>query len=548
MSESDRRTRGREAFHRHEWAEACDLLSASDRETSLSPGGLELLATAAWLTGRDADSVDAWTRAHMSYLDRGDVEQAARCAFWFAFGLMSRGNRARASGWFGRARRLLEGQDHECVEHGFLLVPDGLGHLARGDAAEAEATFRRAAEIAERFEDPDLAALARLGRGEASVRLGRIDDGVVLLDEAMAAAEAGELSPIVVGTVYCAVIETCHDIFELRRAAEWTEALTRWCRAQPELVLFRGQCLVRRAEILQLRGEWPEALEEAREACERLTVPPGEPAAGLAYYRRAELHRLRGEQVGAEQAYGEAARWGRKPQPGLALLRLAQGDVEAASASIRRVVEEAEDPAARARILPAHVRIMLAADDETAARASAVELGELAEQLGAPFLRAAALHARGAVELAGADAASALDALRAASSLWEEIPAPYEAARTRVLIGLACRRLGDEDTARVEIEAARRVLERLRARPDLERLDELLSTAASPGGHDGHGLSPREIQVLRLVAEGHTNRAIAADLSISERTVERHVSNMFRKLGVSTRSAATAYAYEHDLV
>ncbi len=546
MSTSDARKRGRDAFRRQAWAEAHERLSAADRETSLAPADLERLATAAYLSGRDAESADAWARAHSALLSRGEVERAARCAFWLAFGLMMKGDRARAGGWLGRARRLLEGEDRDCVERGYLLLPSALGSLAEGDAPGAHATFSRAAETGDRFGDPDLAALGRLGRGQALIRLGEVEDGVALLDEAMAAVEADELSPVVVGTVYCAVIETCHEIFDLRRAGEWTEALTRWCDAQPQLVLYRGQCLARRAEILQLRGAWPDALDQARQACERLAGPPGEPAAGLAFYRRAELHRLRGEYAEAERAYREAAKWGGKPQPGLALLRLGQERVDAAAASIRRVVDEAEDRATRCRVLPAHVEIMLAAGDVPAARRSAEELGGIAAALDASLLGALADQARGAVQLAEGDATAALDALREASLAWEELQVPYEAARARLLIGLACRELGDEDTARLELEAARSTFRDLRARPDLARVEALLPPAAASG--DAHGLTSRELQVLQRVATGDTNKAIAATLSISERTVERHVSNIFHKLRVSTRSAATAYAYEHELV
>lgn len=542
----DALTRGRDAFRRQAWAEAYDQLAVADQETPLAPADLERLATAAYLVDRDPDSTDAWARAHSALLSRGEVARAARCAFWLAFSLMNRGERARAGGWLGRAQRLIEADDLDCVERGYVLLPGALGSLAEGDASEAHARFRRAAETGRRFGDRDLVALGRLGCGQALIRLGEVEEGVGLLDEAMAAVEAGELSPIVVGTIYCAVIETCHEIFDLSRAGEWTAALTRWCRSQPQLELFRGQCLARRAEILQLRGEWPEALDEARKACERLSGPPGEPAAGLAYYRRAELHRLRGEYTEAEQAYHAAAKWGRKPQPGLALLRLGQERIDAAASSIQRVVDEAEDRATRSRVLPAHVEIMLAAGDLPAARESAEELVEIAAVLDAPFLRAVADEARGRVRLAEGNAAEALHALRRASAVWEELPAPYEAARTRLLIGLACREAGDEDTARVELEAARSIFRQLRARPELERIESLAPSPPATG--DRHGLTPRELQVLRRIATGDTNKAIAAALAISERTVERHVSNIFHKLGVSTRSAATAYAYEHDLV
>lgn len=542
---SDALERGLDAFRRRAWAEATDHLTTADDGMSLAPDVLERLATAAWLSGRDDESATAWTRAHSELLDRGDLEGGARCAFWLAFSLMLRGERERAGGWLGRARRLLEDADRDCVERGYLLVPAGLGSLAAGDAAAARERFERAAAAGDRFDDADLSTLGRLGRGQALIRMGEIEEGVALLDEVMAAVEAGVLSPIVAGTVYCAVIETCHEIFDLRRAAAWTEALARWCATQPELVPFRGQCLARRAQMLQVRGAWPDALHEVREACERLAGPRGEPAAGLAFYRRAELHRLRGEYEDAERAYREAVKWGRSPQPGLALLRLCEGRLEAAVSSIRREKDETDDRTGRCRVLPAHVEIMLAADDILMARASAEELGEIAAGLDAPFLHAVAKQAQGAVRLAEGDAPAALAALRDAADGWDALKMPYELARARVLIGLACREIGDEDTARVELEAAGSVFRRLEASPDVRRVESLLTRTAPD---ERHGLTPREWEVLELVAGGDTNKRIATALSISERTVERHVSNIFHKLGVSTRSAATAYAYEHDLI
>lgn len=546
MSTEGTLERGRAAFERRAWAEACRLLEAADGESPLGADDLERWATAAYLAGHDAESVEARARAHQGYLSRGEVERAARSAFWLAFGLMSKGDRARAGGWLGRATRLLDRHDHECVERGYLLLPAALGSLGAGDAAKALEAFQRAAEIGARFADADLETLGRLGRGQALIRLGDVDRGVALLDEAMAAVEAGGLSPVVRGTVYCAVIETCQEIFDLRRAAEWTQALTHWCESQPELVPYRGQCLIRRAEILQLRGDWPDALDEARRACEGLSEPPGEPAAGAAFYRRGELLRLAGEFEQAEEAYREATRWGRKPQPGLALLRLAQGRVEAAAAAIRRVLEEAPDRLNRARVLPAFVEIMVAAEDVAAADEAADELAEIAAGLDAPFLRASADVSRGAVSLARGDARQALDPLRRAWSVWEALEAPYESARTRVLIGLACRAVGDEDTAELELDAARWAFRRLGARPEADRVESLIRPSAPR--RRTHGLTPREMEVLQRVAAGDTNKEIGGRLGISERTVERHVSNIFHKLRVSTRAAATAFAYEHELV
>jgi DNA-binding CsgD family transcriptional regulator len=535
---------GRALHDREEWAAAHAELRRADAETPLAPDDLERLATSAYLIGDHESSVEAWTRAHAEHRAHGDLPRAIRCAFWLAFGALHKGQRARAAGWLTRAEGILEECGKDCVEEGFLLVPAALRFIGAGDPRKAYETFCRAGKIADRFGDRDLAVLARQGRGRLLIRLGEVERGVALLDEAMTSVEAGDISPIVVGDVYCSVIEGCVEIFDLGRAREWTEALSRWCESQPDLAPYRGQCLVRRAEIMQLHGAWPDALEEAREACERLTRPPGEPAAGAAFYQRGELHRLRGEDAEAEEAYRQASEWGRSPQPGLALLRLAQGRTDAAQAAIRRIEGEARGRAARCRILPAYVEIMIAAGDLPAARAAADELSGIAATLEAPYLRAVAASSTGAVVLAGGDASAALPALREAWEIWKSLEAPHEAARVRVLIGLACQQLGDADSAKLEISAARNVCRKLGATAELTRIDGLYP--AHPG--DDHGLTSREIEVLRLVAAGETNRGIAARLFISERTVERHVSNIFTKVDVSSRSAATAFAYEHQLV
>jgi DNA-binding CsgD family transcriptional regulator/tetratricopeptide (TPR) repeat protein len=536
--------RGRRAYARRRWRDAFESLSLSDREAPLEAEDLELLATSAYMLGR-RDDVTGLERAYHLHLDAGEPLRAARCAGWAGMHLATRGELGRATAWLARAQRLVEGHGRDCVEQGYLLFPLMFQQEASGDYEAAAVTAARAAEIGERFRDVDLFALAAQSHGILLVRLGQVTQGLRLMDEAMVAVTGGELSPIVNGLVYCGVIFGCQLAYELRRAREWTLALTQWCEEQPDLVSFSGTCLVHRAEIMQLQGSWREALEEAQRARERCAQAMNQRTAAQACHQQGELHRLQGEFLAAEQSYRDASQGGWEPQPGLALLRLAQGDERAAAAAIRRALREAVEPPTRAGLLPAYIEIMLAVGDSEEASAACHELEEISTGFESELLRGTAAYARGAVELAAGEAPAALVALRRASQVWQELDAPYEAARTRVLIGLACRALGDEDTAALELEAARSVFGGLGARPDVSRVDSLARRA---GDEEVHGLTPRELQVLRLVAAGKTNRTIAAELGVSRRTIDRHVSNMFTKLRLSSRAAATAYAYEHRLV
>jgi DNA-binding CsgD family transcriptional regulator len=545
VGDIDELERGRESYGRRAWQDAYEALRQADRATPLAADDLELLATSAYMLNRDDDFVGALERAHHLYLDAGDAARAVRCAFWVGVNLATRGEMGGASGWFGRGQRLLEREERDCVERGYLLIPVLLAHVAAGDPEAACAAAAEAAEIGLRFGDADLLALAVHEQGHALVRQGRVEEGMRLLDETMVAVTAGELSPIVTGLVYCNVIAFCQEVYEVRRAREWTAALTRWCDRQPDMVAHTGLCLLHRAEIMELNGAWPEALEEARRAGERFAEGPNQTAAGQASYRQGEVHRLRGEFDLAEQAYREASRCGWEPQPGLALLRLAQGNGGAAAAAIRRVVGETDEPLKLARLLPAFVEIVLAEGETGDARDAASTLEELSAGHEGGMRAAQVAEVRGAVDLAEGDARAALIALRHAWQGWQELDAPYEAARARVLVGLACRALGDDDAAALELAAARGVFAQLGAEPDLARV-ESLALGAAPA--DAHGLTQRELEVLRMVAAGATNKAIAAELVLSERTVDRHVSNILAKLRVSSRSAATAYAYEHELV
>jgi DNA-binding NarL/FixJ family response regulator len=497
------------------------------------------------MLGRDDEWMSGLERAHHLYEDRGELLSAVRCAFWIGMNLALRGELGPATGWLGRAQRLLERDGRDCVERGYLLLPVMIEHEVTGDLEAAAATAREAAEIGDHFGDAELFAIAVHAQGHVLIKQGRVREGLGLLDEAMVAVTTRELSPPVTGFVYCGVILACQQVFEVRRAQEWTAALTRWCEQQPGLVAFTGRCLVHRAEIMQLRGAWRDALEEARSASRRLAAGSNRAAAAQAFYRQAELHRLRGEFDEAEGAYREASQYGWEPQPGVAQLRLAQGRMEAAAASIRRVAAETTGPLRRAGLLPAQVEIMLAVGDIEAARTACRELEAIAESYDSVMIEAMLQQARGAVALAEGDHAAALTALRQALQRWHELEAPYDAARVRVLVASACRALGDDDAASLELGTARRVFAELGAAPDLARLESLTQP---PRSEDTHGLTRRELEVLRLIAAGKSNREIAEMLVISEHTVARHVQNIFAKLGVPSRTAAGAFAFEHDLV
>jgi DNA-binding CsgD family transcriptional regulator len=310
------------------------------------------------------------------------------------------------------------------------------------------------------------------------------------------------------------------------------------------MVAFAGVCQVHRAEIMQLLGAWSDAIEHARRASAR-SQGVNRQATAAALYQQAEIHRLKGEFTAAEEAYRSASHLGLEPQPGLALLRAVQGRTDAAAAAIRRAAGATTDRLKRMSLLPGYIEIVLAAGDVQDARNACRELEEIARSFDTGVPGAIAAQARGSVELAEGEAQAALGSLRRAFEVWHRIEAPYDAARVRVLIGLACRALGDEDSAGLEIDAAKSVFERLGATPDLTRIDSLLKEA--PCGH-AHRLTPRELQVLRLVAAGKTNKAIAGKLSLSEKTIDRHLSNIFAKLDVPSRTAATAFAYQHRLI
>ena len=535
---------GREAVARRAWARACRAFARADRAGMLDADDLESFAVAAYMLGRNDDHLECMKRAHRAHRDARNLARAARCAFWAGIDFAMRGRVAEAAGWFGRARRLADRGPRDSAEHGYLLVPVLLQRVAERDWQGAVEAAKKAERIAERHGETDLYALAAHERGHALVRLGRVDDGLRVMDEVMVCVMADELSPVATGLVYCSAIAYCQDLFQLGRAQAWTQALSGWCEQQPEMVAHTGQCLVHRAEVMQLRGDWRTALREAQRAKAQFAKAMNSLAVGQALYRQAEVLRLQGRVNEAEAAYREAARAGCEPQPGLALLRLVQGRTAAAAKAIRRALAETTDPVRRARLLAAGAEIFLVGAGIEEAREASRELEQSARNGRSPLLDALAAHSRGAVQLAAEKPGEALASLRRAFEAWRRLEVPYEAARVRVLIAKACSGLGDEEAAALELDAARSVFAELGAAPDIAGANALARRMAS--GPE-HGLSHRELEVLRHVAAGRSNKAIARDLALSNRTVDRHLSNIFDKLGVSSRSAATAFAFHNRL-
>ena len=528
----------RVAYDGCRWGDVYRVLSEVAVE-ELDIEDLDRLATAAYMTGRDEEGFALWVRAHQACLEAGSVHRAAHFGAKAAQGMGFKGDIGRVHGWVDRGARLLEEADIDCVEQGYLEWGRGMLRIFEdGDLSGARAQFVLAGKIGARFAHRELITLARIGEGRMAIYLGEMATGMALLDEAMASIEAGELSPMATGDAYCTVIDACAELFDLGRCRSWTDSFSRWCDTQQDLVLYRGHCFLHRAEVLGLLGAWPEALDEARHACEHLAAPVNPAALGAACAIEGDLLRLAGNLVGAAESYERAGAFGHDSQPGLALLRLADGRLDAADAMIRRVLAEAQDPISQARLLGASVEIMLASGDVETARANADALRGVAADVGTPLLRARAAHAGGAVLLAEGDAKNALVELRRAFNELNALGVRYESARSRVLIGDACDALGDHDAAVIERETARSALASLTIGPS-----PVGGAAAAQ-----HGLSEREIDVLRLLARGKTNRVIAHELVISEKTVASHVSHIFTKLGVTSRAAATAFAYDHDLL
>lgn len=534
--------RARSSFAQRAWADARDAFLAADALEPLAVEDLEQLSFAGNLTGDDELMLRSLERVHRACVQGGQELRAARAGFWIGFRLRPMGEHARSDAWFARVQRILDAYPGECVERGYMLLPQILRKMLQGDFDGAERLAIDAHAIATRFNDSDLLAFSCSMRGRVLLRRADIAHGLSLLDEAMLAVTSQEVTPVIAGLVYCHVISACTQVYAFDRAREWTSALSHWCEAQPQLVMFQATCLVHRAELMELGGEWSDSMATARSASER----PSPEAAG-AFYQQAEIHRLRGEDAEASAAYAECTKRGREPLPGLALLCLSQGKQEGAANAMRRVLGATTGDLQRTRYLPAHVEVMLAVGAIDEARAASDELQEIARAYGGEVLDAIAKHAYASVLLADGNAQSAVAPLRSALLVWQRVGAPYIAARIHALLARACEALGDREAAQLERGAARETFEQLGAMHDLAELD---ATGPSKAGAavKTHGLSARELQVLRLVAAGKTNKQIAGELFLSEKTVDRHVSNIFGKLDVPSRAAATAFAYEHGLI
>ena len=510
-------------------------------KAQLSATDLVAAADAAWWLGQTDDALADYEAAYRLHVDEEQSAPAARVAMEIGFLCFLRGDAVGGSGWIARSGRLLSGLP-ECVEHGYLLSLEIENAIATTDWERAIAAARRVQDMANQYDDRTLHSAGLVGEGVALVKRGSVTDGLTVIDEAMIAVRAGEVSPDWAGNFYCQVMALCHELADPRRAREWTEATERWCGQFTSAAMFAGICRVHRAQLRQFGGEWSQAEAEARRVCHEL-ADMNVSVVAEGYYQVGEIRRGRGDLAGAEDSYRRSHELGRDPQPGLAMLRLAQGRIAAASASIRAALAtQPDDRLARARLRAAQAEIALAAGELDLAWEASTEVGQIAAAYASPGHAATARHLIGATLLAHGQPAEALVELGAAGQAWHDLDAPCHAARVRLLSAEAYRALGDEDRAGLELDAAAAVFDRLGAVADAKRVAELRGRAVLPDG-----LTPREAEVLALIAAGLTNREVAAELVVNEKTVARHLANVFTKLDLSTRTAAAAYAFEHGL-
>ncbi|WP_457253146.1 helix-turn-helix transcriptional regulator [Pedococcus sp. P5_B7] len=540
MGVVDELIRARETYERGDWVAAFQTWSDVEPD-ALDAADQTRLAYTAYLLGRREDCVAALQRAFRTHVDSGDSAAAAHSAVWLAMVHARVGELSVAGGWAVRAEGLLA-EAGDVVERGYLTHLQMYRHIDQHEWPQALTCAQETTAVGRRFGDADLVALGLSAQGRLTLMSGSVQQGLVLFDEAMTAVASGEVAPVWAGDIYCLMIEGCQEVSDFGRAAEWTDALTVWCDRQPGLVPWAGQCAVHRGQIMALRGAWAEALEELGLALQRYVRAQATEASGLALAERGGVLRLQGEYAAADAAYTEAATYGFEPQPGLALLWLAQGRQEVAHAAVVRLLAETEGPVGRARVLPAAVQVLLAVGEVERALECATELAAIAEGFGCAAVTAESRDAVGLLRLAVGDPAGALPHLRAARSAWSQLGCPYRAARSQGQLGRCLGELGDAESASRELRAALSTLTGLGAVPDAEAVRRLLAPTQLPGG-----LTEREVQVLRLLASGRSNAEIAAELVLSHKTVARHLSNIYTKLDVTTRTAAAAYAFEHEL-
>jgi ATP/maltotriose-dependent transcriptional regulator MalT len=532
--------RANDALKQYDWHGVHDAVLDTGWSPELEGTRLELLGEAAWWLGHLDACIDARERAYNTYEAGGERRRAGMCAVWLWENYSFKSRPAIASGWLRRARRALD-DDRECEEYGALVLREAETAHGSGELETAATLARDMIALGRQLRSDNLEAEALQTLGRILIDHGQVNEGLACMDEAMLSAVEGRLGPFSTGKVYCSLIGACEQLGDLKRAAEWSDATARWAERHPHAV-FPGVCRVHLASSLRERGEFAQAELQAKRALDEL-ADISIVHASAAWAEVGEIRRRIGDLDGAEEAFHAAEELTGSPQPGLALLRLAQGRADAAAAIAKRALDETTwDRLGRARLLPAYIQIAIACGDLEAAATAVAELDAIASQLDGSVLDANAMTARGRLQLANDDAA-ARGTLRAAAELWRALEVPYEVGTARMLHGVACRRVGDDDGAQASFDAAESIFQHLGAESDIAALGRLSKRGTLP-----KGLTEREAEVLRLVAAGCTNKEIAAKLFLSEKTVSRHLSNIFTKIGVSSRSAATAFAYAEHIV
>jgi len=531
--------RARELHRASRWEAACAEYAAADAEEPLAVEDLEAFAEAAQVSARGDEAVALLHRVFDLRVGADELDDAAQVAFWLWWALLNNNEVVRASGWLKKTSRTL-GPDMAASL--WLRIPEAMFHGTTGNHSRAGELLRAIVDDGQ----GEVVPWALCMWGQTLIDEGRLQEGLDRLEEAMAILLTHGLSPRVTPWIYCAAVRGCCLARDFARARDWNRSMARWLDSLSSLGgAYLGNCRIYRSRLMFLNGAWPDALDEIAAVCTDLDGYAGW-VCGHAFYQLGEVRRLRGEWDAAEDAYRRAAEHGCPTQPGLALLRLAEGDIDAASAGVRRALTEVTAKADRLDLLKAAVTIHLEEGHIEAARDAVTEFGEITGELTTPAIEAETSAVRGALALSEGDPGSALPLLRRAVGTWQEQGAPHEVAKLNVLIGQACRALDDHDGARLEFSAARETFERLGARPDLAQLDRIVAATDAPS--ETHGLTRREIEILCLIARGKANRAIASELHLSERTVHRHVSNIFTKLDVDSRTAAVAYGIRHRIV